>query len=306
MIFFNLKYSAILKLILLLVFIAPVQGDDLAVPAIAIFSPLQAKAYQQTMKKFQQTIRTEYPDMTFIQPGINKAPDSVPEQALLFTLGSQALANTLNIQRNRTIVACMLLNSRLLEKQKNIAAIILKTSILKQLQWYKRFLPQKKRIGILYNPQRHQAWIDEAKKLASELKLQIVAIPVKSAKQLPKALKLLGRKADSLLAIPDKTIYSGKTAKSILLFSFQNRIPVIGLSRAWVKAGALYALDWDYARLGQQCAALVLKIIKGEKADNIPIQSLNQQIYIINLKTETRMKLSLNKKLINDAFKVYQ
>ncbi len=35
------------------------------------------------MKNFEQTIRTEYPDITFIQPGINKDPDSIPEQALL-------------------------------------------------------------------------------------------------------------------------------------------------------------------------------------------------------------------------------
>ncbi len=300
----NLKFPLALKLLLLLILSAPVQGTEQ--PVIAIIGALKAKPFQQTIKSFQQSVREAYPDITFIEPDSEKQPDSVPAQALLFTLGSRALAHAIDIQQSRNIVACMLLNTRILKEQSNFAAIVLKTSVLKQLQWHKQFLPEKKRIGILYNPARHKPWIDEARKLAPKLKLEIVAIPVKSAKQLPKALKLLGRKADTLLGIPDKTIYSGKTAKSILLFSFRNRIPFIGLSSAWVKAGALYALDWDYSKLGQDCASLALKMLNDKKANKLPMRSLNQQIYIINLKTEKRMKLNLSKRLINGAFKVYR
>lgn len=55
---------------------------------------------------------------------------------------------------------------------------------------------------------------------AAKLGLEIIVVPVKTAKGLPSALKSLDRKADSILGIADKTVYSSKTAKAVLLFSF--------------------------------------------------------------------------------------
>ena len=103
------------------------------------------------------------------------------------------------------------------------------------------------------------------------------------------------------MAIPDKMIYSSNTAKAVLLFSFRKRMPFIGLSGAWVKVGALYALDWDYSDLGRQSANTVLKILNGTKPD-APAKS----VYQLNLKTAKHMKLKVNRKLIAAAEKVYE
>ncbi len=68
---------------------------------------------------------------------------------------------------------------------------------------------------------------------------------------LPQALANLPNAVDVILAIPDTTVYTQQASKALLLFSFRNRIPLIGLTEAWVKAGALYALEWDYEELGR-------------------------------------------------------
>ena len=51
-------------------------------------------------------------------------------------------------------------------------------------------------------------------------------------------------------------MYSPELAKGLLLFTYRTNTPMIALSDAWVRAGALYSLEWDYAELGGYCAML--------------------------------------------------
>jgi putative ABC transport system substrate-binding protein len=178
--------------------------------------------------------------------------------------------------------------------------------IRKQLQWHQRFLPEAKRVGVLYNPQSNQQWVDQASKIADKLGLEIVAVSVATPRDITSALKSLNNRVDSILAIPDKMVYSSNTAKTVLLFSFRNRIPFIGLSGAWVKAGALYALDWDYSDLGRQSANTALKILNGTKPEKIKPDVPAKSVYEVNLKTAKHMKLKINRKLIAAAEKVYE
>jgi len=115
---------------------------------------------------------------------------------------------------------------------------------------------------------------------------------------------LVGR-IDVLWGISDSVVLNKKTARNVLLFSFRNNIPFIGLSSAWVKAGALYALDRDYHDIGVQCAGIAHRIIEGEKADSIPLAAPRLVTFAINRRTAQKMAVSIDKKLINKANKLY-
>jgi putative ABC transport system substrate-binding protein len=132
-----------------------------------------------------------------------------------------------------------------------------------------------------------------------------VPFAINSAKQLKAGLKHISRNADVLLAIPDQTVYSGKTAKEVLLFSYRNRIPFIGLSASWVKAGALYALGIDYRDLGRQAAELANNILAGtppEKTSSYP----DKIIYTMNSRTMDHLHLNINNDLIKGSAKVFE
>ncbi|MCA9452115.1 MAG: hypothetical protein KC584_05745, partial [Nitrospira sp.] len=64
---------------------------------------------------------------------------------------------------------------------------------------------------------------------------------VETPQELPDALDSLPGNADVLWGFTDSVVFSPETVKGILLFSFRNRIPFVGLSTSWVKAGAVYA-----------------------------------------------------------------
>ena len=116
----------------------------------------------------------------------------------------------------------------------------------------------------------------------------------------------MARDADVLWAIPDKTVFSSQTLKQVLLSSFRSRIPVVGLSRSWVKAGAFYALDRDYQDLGRQNAVIARKLLAGTSVDKIIPETPGEVIYSLNLKTARHMKTDIGDELVAGAAKVYE
>lgn len=295
-----------LKILLLTLMITSVPVIGAGVPVVAIMSYRQATPYQQVVQSFKASLKQARPGIEFIRPDTEGGSKALQPATLVFAVGSRAVRESTEMLADRDLVATMILSSKALQNAPHATAVLLETSPMKQLEWHRRFLPKATRVGVLFDPEHNQQWVDAARIAAPELGLEIIAVPVRSPKDLPSALKLLGRKADSILGIADKTVYSSKTAKTVLLFSFRNRIPFVGLSGTWVKAGALYALDWDYAALGRQCAAIALQILDGTKAELIEPQMPDRRRYLINLKTERQMKLKISQALIDGAAKVYR
>ena len=295
--------KALFLLVLLSVFPALAAKISEKASVIAIATNNEAKPYQLVVESFKSALLEKYPNIEFIQySGDNKV--AVPPD-MIFALGSSLVKKSISEFSSRQLLATMILSEEVLEKSTHATAILLKTSIQKQLEWHKRILPSAKRIGILFDPQHNQDWVDNAEKQAAKMGLEIIAVPVESPKDLPTALKIVGNTADSILGIADKTVYSGKTAKAVLLFSFRQRIPFVGLSSAWVKAGALYALDWDYPALGRQSASIASKILSGTHAKKIKPQLADNPAFQINIKTAKHMKLIISQELIDRAAKVY-
>jgi putative ABC transport system substrate-binding protein len=71
----------------------------------------------------------------------------------------------------------------------------------------------------------------------------------------------------------------------ILLYTLQNKIPFMGLSPAFVKAGALLALDADYQEVGAQCGGLAAKILTGDRPSSLPITTPQRATLHVNLNT---------------------
>ena len=275
-------------------------------PLIVIINDQQALPYQQLIESFKASVSQARPDILIEEYSEAKTLPSSVKPSLVLALGSTALSESLQRFSDSTIVVSMILNDRAIQGKANVSAVFIESPALQQLEWHTRLLPGARRVGILYDPENSQDWVDAAKLAAKKLNLEIVAVAVSSIKDMPAALKAIGRQADSILAIPDSTVYSSRTAKAVLLFSFRNRIPFVGLSAAWVKAGALYALDWDYAGVGQQCATMALKKLRASTPE-VPSHELAQrQVYQLNLKTARQIKLDISQPLIDGASVVYK
>ncbi|HEY2863512.1 MAG TPA: ABC transporter substrate binding protein [Casimicrobiaceae bacterium] len=134
-----------------------------------------------------------------------------------------------------------------------------------QVFWLRRLLPDARYIGILYDPAQNAETVDALAAALRRVDLNPVLAPVDTPPVLPGALARLSEATDALLAVADSAVYTPQTAKALLLFSFRHKAPLIGPSEAWVQAGALYALDWDYREFGRFCGQLALRQLAGSR-----------------------------------------
>ena len=137
-----------------------------------------------------------------------------------------------------------------------VSAIYFDQSLDQQLSFLRAAFPSQNRIGLLYSPSAH---IDLAhlQQQVAEHGAALVAKPVLSSQTLFSTLDDLLGACDILLALPDNKIYNSSTIRNILLSSYRSEIPFIGLSRAYVTAGALGAIYSTPEQVSDQIAGAI-------------------------------------------------
>jgi putative tryptophan/tyrosine transport system substrate-binding protein len=238
------------------------------------------------------------------QPPSAKQVESIMPD-LVFALGADATKWASLQTSSIPIVATMVLKDDVFRQSPNITGVSLAYSLSTQFQWLKKFFPQQKSVAVLYNPTENAAAIREVSQVSQQNGLKLVPIPVETPKELPFALEQLATNVELLLAIPDETVMSANTAKEVLLASFRNKVPLIGLSDNWVKSGAFYALSWDYVDLGQQSATLAQKILNGAPLKTIPPEHPRKVTYTINAKIAEHMNMEIPAELLKKAKLVF-
>ncbi len=225
--------------------------------------------------------------------------------SLLFLVGSPALRVCGSSTTETPAVAGFVLRKEDLEPFPNTTGVYLEFPPETQFAYLCRILPKARRVGVLYNPKENQKRVDEAARAAKTLGLELAAYEVAGPKDIPRALKQAFNVCDVLWGLADTVVLRPETARQLLLGSMRNRMPLVGVSSAWVKAGALYSLEWDYADLGRQCGQMASKVLRGERPDTILPASPRKVGYCLNLKTARHMKLELSEEIIQGAQNVF-
>lgn len=220
---------------------------------------------------------------------------------LLLALGSLGTQAAARGARDLPIVAGLVLNADDLGRSPNVTGVVLEFPVETELRFLQRFLPGQRNVGVLFNPAENQARIDSAVRVAGAMGLHLHARKVESPKDLPDALDSLNKRADVLWGVADPIVLNPQTVKPVLLFSLRNRIPFVGLSATWVKAGALYALDRDYGDIGRQCGELAVKVLQGAAPSSLPPVPPRKVVYSVNLKTARLLKLDIQSPVLQAA-----
>jgi len=305
--------SHILKSVAILLSVGLVtQSWAFAAGNIYIISSRKSEQFSETIEAFKQTLSKKQKDIHFIETDISKSNGQskpvlqFPQTDLIFALGSQATKLVLSEKHVIPVVSTLILSENLIMQSSHATGIVLKYPMSIQLKWLKKVLPDVKRVGILYSPDKNTKLVTEAKQQAAKIGLKIVAIEVNNPRNLPAALDEMYRSSDVLMAIPDSAIYSGKTLKQVMLSSFRNRVPLIGLSRNWVKAGAIYAIEGDLKSIGSQSGALADSIIRNKKMPENNFYFPSDVNLVINEKTMRHMRRDIDSNILDSAVHVYR
>ncbi len=277
---------------------------------IAVLISSQELPFEETLTGFKgylrkQGVQTDY-EVYRLEGDASKAGQVVQKVKkggvnLIFTLGSLATDTAIREIAEIPIVACLILRPDNLKRASNATGVGLEFPLEIQFKWLHRFLPQARTIGVIFNPKENQKRIEAAAYIAKNMGFRLEAREVRTPQDVPAALDNLSKSADVLWGVTDNLVMTPQIAKHILLFSFRNSIPFIGLSSTWVKAGAFYSLDWDYADLGVQCGEIAQKVLEGVPPGAISPASPRKVMYSLNLNTARQMKIAISEELIRRA-----
>jgi ABC-type uncharacterized transport system substrate-binding protein len=172
-----------------------------------------------------------------------------------------------------------------------------------QLAAYRAVNPRGVRIGVVFGPEGQKA-VSEAQKAAPVLRLQIVAKPVPSEREVPEALRsLMSEQMDALWVPADPLLLGDATRRFLLSETLKAGKPVYSFSSALVPEGALVSNGPDLTAIGRQAAQLVNRVTGGEKTPYevmFPAAEL-----VINKKIADKLKISVPADALQSANRVY-
>jgi putative ABC transport system substrate-binding protein len=159
-----------------------------------------------------------------------------------------------------------------------------------QVHWLKRLLPAAHTVAILYSPGNNTHAANAAIGELTADGYTVLAQAVSKPADLPQALQQIA-KADALLALPDPGVYTPELAQGLLLFTYRSHMPLVATTRAWVRAGALYGLEWKYADVGTYCGALALQAL-GPAAAGTPPPRLPEPTATVNMHIAAQLRIT--------------
>lgn len=281
-------------------------------PHVTVVVSQEGPAYQEALDAFRHALDREAPgiEYTVIRLGGDSAQArllaSVPDDSasLVFALGTLAARASLQRFHASPIVAGMIVSAAELSGSANATGVVLQFPVETELEWLRRVLPQQRRVGVIYHSDANRQRVTVAERVGAPLRLAVQAYRVDGPDEIPDALEGLATRADVIWSLTDPVVFNQETAKVLLLYSLRRRIPLVGLSAPWVRAGALYALDRDYGDIGVQCAELAVKIMNGRPVSSLPPVPPRKVRWIVNRSAAEQLHVALSVALLEQAAEV--
>jgi putative ABC transport system substrate-binding protein len=225
---------------------------------------------------------------------------------LVVTIGPEASMLAKEKIKNIPVVFSMVLHPRDFAGS-NLTGVSLEIPFRMKLEKIKRILPHIKKIGVIYSSRSTPVY-KEILQECKEMGIQLVVREIDSVKEFPDAFKDISwqRQLDLFLMIPDTKIYFLKSIEYLLIEGLKNKVPVIGLSSSYTRAGALISFEADYSDLGRQAGEIALKIFEGEKPANIKPSRPERINISLNLMVAERLDIKIHPQAIKEAGEVFR
>ena len=194
------------------------------------------------------------------------------------TPSAQSLANT--TQTTPVIFSAVTdpISAKLVESREHPGGNVTGTSdqssdaISTQINLIKKVLPKAKTIGILYTQSEPNSVVqkDEAKRLLEEKGFTVVEKTILDSNNVKAAAESLMAEVDMVFVPTDNIISS--TMETVKQVSIKHKVPVFGGSTEMIAVGGLYNYGTNYEELGRQTARMLIRVLKGEKPENIAVE----------------------------------
>jgi ABC-type uncharacterized transport system substrate-binding protein len=162
------------------------------------------------------------------------------------------------------------------------------------------------RAALVANPKNILAnFLQAAEPLAKSLSIELVPSPVDNAEEIERVIASFARKPNGGLVLPPDATTSVHRDRIVAL-TIQHRLPAVYALRHFVTAGGLMSYGIDFTHQFQQAAYYVDRILRGEKAADLPVEAPTKFETAVNLKTARLLGLTVPPTLLAQADEVIE
>jgi putative tryptophan/tyrosine transport system substrate-binding protein len=177
----------------------------------------------------------------------------------------------------------------------------------KRVQIMSEIVPHGRRAAILWNPDSLNAELERkvVNDSAATFQLTFTFHEARSVNDLEKTLSTIPQfRPDVLIVLNDPFVYTHR--KIIVESAGQSRIPAIYGYREYVDDGGFVSYGTNISDTYRRAAAYVDRILRGEKASELPVQNPTRFELVINLKTAKSLDLEVPPMLLARADEVIE
>ncbi len=316
------KIFVIISILSLIIFSSCSKVDE-NVKKIKIIQIVEHEALDNVRKGFEDGLKEKSKEITFdieyknAQSDIsllNSIASSFADSKadLVFAISTPAAQATANIIRDIPIVFSAVsdpVGSNLIinldEPESNITGITDFVDIKEQLSLFNKIDKNIKKVGILYNTSESNSiyQVEEAKKAAKELNLEIVDQGVNTINDLQQATDELIEKVDAVFFITDNTVSSSISTITQKLSA--NKKISIASDVALVKKGVLFAIGIDYYELGKMGADQAIDLLlNNKKVSEVKVLRPKMTLKYLNDKVADELGIDKNLEVFIDSEKL--
>jgi putative ABC transport system substrate-binding protein len=277
---------------------------------IAVLFSSDIKPYQESFEGFKDFFADEETTLLVSEYHLEKQPPELIIQQILtanpdlvLTIGPQATMLAKKEIKKTPVIFSMILGFRNINNP-NFTGVYLDLPSRIKLENLKRILPEAKRIGVIYSS-KFAPVVSKILMECDEMKYQLIGRQVRTGKEFKEAFKDICEKIDYFLMLPDTKIYIKQSVKYLFLEGIRRKLPIIGLSSAFTKAGAFASLESNYYESGKLAGSIALMIKNGANPSNIlPIEPEHAKLSI-NLLVAERLGISIPSHIIEESSEVF-
>jgi putative ABC transport system substrate-binding protein len=283
--------------------------------SVAVIMSAEVDAYREALEGFKKASQYHVVAEYNMQGDFDRGREiltqiqSKVKPDLILAVGVWALQVVSERAKDIPVVYAMVLNPQNVIKAgaKNITGASMNVPVELTTNLFNELSPKIRRVGVIYNPTHTENLVRQGRIAARQRGLQLIAKEIRSPKEAIAALDSIQDEIDALWILPDDTNLVSEVTQYMLLFSYRQRIPLIGLSERQAEIGALLSVSFASSEdIGRQAGELANTILGGKAPAEIPYTMARRIKLTVNLKVAQRLEMKIPKSILERADRVIQ
>lgn len=178
----------------------------------------------------------------------------------------------------------------------------------KRLELFRQVVPRATRLALLINPREPtvtRATIAETQALAAAIKMTVVPVEARARADLDRAfVSMEQQRVEGVIIAVDPIFYNERSR--IATLAIAHRLPAMHVNADAVEAGVLMSYGADHEDILHRTPAHVVKILKGAKPSDLPVELPTRLTFVVNATTATAIGLKLSPDVLARADRVME